>query len=586
MATKVFSSRVSFGKQALRIDTIEEVDKQKKYVKWGRKNDFPDVAIELFNSSPLHQGIINAKLSYIVGDGWEFDGDTEVLFDNGSSDLNLDDVADEICLDLEIFGGFVLKCVRNREGGLAYVKPLAFENCRVNADLSVLYYSLDFSDIKKEVKTYQAYNNTDNQRVFFLYFKEPTKRGKKEIGIYPKPSYFAGLKDIESDKEIINFRLNEINNFFSSGTIINVPSGVPITEEEKEDSRKLVNSLTGSDNAGSVVVNFSDGKENELSVLHLSGNDLHNRYERTETSVQNNILVAHSVPSPMLVGIKTKGQLGGSNEILTSFEIWKKTYIKKKQRIINNAFQFIATEIAGLSGSLKLVEPTLPIERTSVNMPARPQTETEEFSKLDDIISRFAKVGVPISELKFYNSREIPNGSDSDMVGQFEADYLDEFFSDLGTLTASSKTLSVLDLMRKGEGLTSIAEILELPLKDVTKIVNNLIDSGMVEGLEVTNKGHQLVEAANVPTDEFEVRYTYAKREGVEGPEVIPTTRDFCRAIIELGRAFTREEINQISAVEGYDVFKFKGGFYHNPKTDITTPYCRHIWKFNLIRKQ
>jgi hypothetical protein len=585
MATKVFSSRVSFGKQALRIDTIEEVDKQKKYVKWGRKNDFPDVAIELFNSSPLHQGIINAKLSYIVGDGWEFDGDTEVLFENGLSDLNLDDVADEICLDLEIFGGFVLKCVRNREGGLAYVEPLAFENCRVNADLSVLYYSLDFSDIKKEVKTYQAYNNTDNQSVFFLLFKEPTKRGKKEIGIYPKPSYFAGLKDIESDKEIINFRLNEINNFFSSGTIINVPSGVPITEDEIQDSRKLVNSLTGSDNAGSVVVNFSDGKENELSVLHLSGNDLHNRYERTETSVQNNILVAHSVPSPMLVGIKTKGQLGGSNEILTSFEIWKKTYIKKKQRIINNAFQFIATEIAGLSGSLRLVEPTLPIERTSVNMPARPQTETEEFSKIDDIISRFAKVGVPISELKFYNSREIPNGSDSDMVGQFEADYLDEFFSDLGTLTASSKTLSVLDLMRKGEGLTSIAEILELPLKDVTKIVNNLTDSGMVEGLEVTNKGRQLVEAANVPTDEFEVRYTYAKREGVEGLEVIPTTRDFCRAIIELGRAFTREEINQISAVEGYDVFKFKGGFYHNPKTDITTPYCRHTWKFNLIRK-
>jgi hypothetical protein len=364
-----------------------------------------------------------------------------------------------------------------------------------------------------------------------------------------------------------------------------VPSGVPITDDEKDDSRKLVNNLTGSDNAGSVVVNFSDGKENALSVLHLSGNDLHNRYERTETSVQNNILVAHSVPSPMLVGIKTKGQLGGSNEILTSFEIWKKTYIKKKQRIINNAFQFIATEIAGLTGSLKLVEPTLPIEKTSVNIPARPQVETEEFSKLDDIISQFEKVGVPISDLKFYNSREIPNGSDGDMVGQFEADYLDEFFNDLGTLTASSKTLSVLDLMRKGEGLTSIAEILELPLKDVTKIINNLTDEGMIEGLEVTDKGSKLVDASSVPTDEFEVRYTYEKREGVDGPDVKTTTRDFCRAIIELGRAYTREEINQISAIEGYDVFKFKGGFYHNPDTNITTPYCRHTWKFNLIRK-
>jgi hypothetical protein len=107
----------------------------------------------------------------------------------------------------------------------------------------------------------------------------------------------------------------------------------------------------------------------------------------------------------------------------------------------------------------------------------------------------------------------------------------------------------------------------------------------MIEGLEVTDKGSKLVDASNVPTDEFEVRYTYEKREGVDGADVIPTTRDFCRAIIELGRAYTREEINQIGDVEGYDVFKFKGGFYHNPNTDITTPYCRHVWKFNLIKK-
>ena len=51
-------------------------------------------------------------------------------------------------------------------------------------------------------------------------------------------------------------------------------------------------------------------------------------------------------------------------------------------------------------------------------------------------------------------------------------------------------------------------------------------------------------------------------------------------------RSFRIEDIQALSVKEGYDVFKFRGGWYHNPNTDNTTPYCRHFWEQRIVRKK
>ena len=75
------------------------------------------------------------------------------------------------------------------------------------------------------------------------------------------------------------------------------------------------------------------------------------------------------------------------------------------------------------------------------------------------------------------------------------------------------------------------------------------------------------------------LKYSY------EGPQD-SKNRPFCAKMMELDRLYTRAEIESISARLGYSVFDRLGGFYHNPKTDITTPYCRHHWKSNLVVKK
>ena len=48
---------------------------------------------------------------------------------------------------------------------------------------------------------------------------------------------------------------------------------------------------------------------------------------------------------------------------------------------------------------------------------------------------------------------------------------------------------------------------------------------------------------------------------------------------------YSREDINAMSSQLGYDVWKRRGGWYHNPTLDVNTPQCRHVWKQELLRR-
>lgn len=87
-----------------------------------------------------------------------------------------------------------------------------------------------------------------------------------------------------------------------------------------------------------------------------------------------------------------------------------------------------------------------------------------------------------------------------------------------------------------------------------------------------------------VKLPKFEVRYSYEKRPDVAGPEVIPTTRPFCRKMLALDKLYTRADIQKISQYLGYDVMKRAGGFWNN---DGQTEYhCRHEFFSQIVIKR
>lgn len=87
--------------------------------------------------------------------------------------------------------------------------------------------------------------------------------------------------------------------------------------------------------------------------------------------------------------------------------------------------------------------------------------------------------------------------------------------------------------------------------------------------------------------DKYEIRYKYDLRQGIDGPKILPNgrTRDFCEIILDANRYYTRNDINTMSNGFGLPVFEYAGGYYHNPDTGVTTPYCRHNWYMLFVER-
>lgn len=117
----------------------------------------------------------------------------------------------------------------------------------------------------------------------------------------------------------------------------------------------------------------------------------------------------------------------------------------------------------------------------------------------------------------------------------------------------------------------------------------------IVQTFDIENMGD--AEAAELQLKNVEMRfrtvkvyYTYELRDDVSGSKVIPTTRDFCRRLLDQeGRAWTLDQIKNLSGEHltkmglPNDVFQFRGGFYRVKGTLNTTPFCRHIWRAKIV---
>jgi hypothetical protein len=75
------------------------------------------------------------------------------------------------------------------------------------------------------------------------------------------------------------------------------------------------------------------------------------------------------------------------------------------------------------------------------------------------------------------------------------------------------------------------------------------------------------------------VYYRYAERTDV--PPAKTGSRTFCSSLMRTpDKLWTLEEIQSLNNgfTEVGDVFLYRGGFYNNPDTGVTTPFCRHQW--------
>jgi hypothetical protein len=153
-----------------------------------------------------------------------------------------------------------------------------------------------------------------------------------------------------------------------------------------------------------------------------------------------------------------------------------------------------------------------------------------------------------------------PNSSDENKV--LEAVKKDPFISKKDLSVNTGIPLDILDDVIKG-------------LQD--KSILTLTD-GTWNILQVTPSKSAISKVAG-ELEKFAVKYRYT------GPRD-SKNREFCAAMLELNRLYTKQEIETISKRVNRDVWKRRGGWKTIKGTDIHVPFCRHTWAGILTKKK
>lgn len=659
MSDSVKMTSLTFKKDYIKPD--EEKDRMLGFIKWGRKNDYPYFLIDLYNGSAWHQGIIKNKTYYIAGGGLEVvSGNMQPFIENKYAEFDMNEISEMLAHDYEMFGGFCAIGTWNRDGSrVAVWEHVDLDSIRVDESERMYYISDDWTAMqqsaeKTNLRAIPALDMTNKNGKFIIYYKDPVKKTKKEKGVYPKPPYYGGITAIQTDVDISRFHMHEIANSFKGGTMISFTDGYPETQEEAENIKAQVKGRSQSvEDAGEIVITFSDSKDKAPIVQSLNGNDLDKRYETTENSVQQNILVAHSVVAPSLFGVAPAGSFNAA-ETGDLYEIFKKTYVESRQKRLEWMINYMA-ELSGFVGKVKLKD-VAPIgaEQPVVEAPATagdiPSNETQvdvaksalngaQIASLIDVVAKIKEgllssesalsivlasfptideaqarriVGLPASGAQQMSSCKHQESFSDDEIGYFAqygtpshefkvlASYpivwdtpseevfnkQEQIFATIGEIKVGLKDIdkNVLSLIQKGEDGVAISQALNTTVEEVAKSLKRLTDWELVSKMEITETGSTLIEEVEVPAERFEVVYTYREIPGI--PPVMTQSRAFCQRLIGLNRKYTREEINTISMRVDRDVWRYRGGWYHNPDTGANTPWCRHEWVQQLVIRQ
>ena len=329
------------------------------YMEFGYHNDYPKYLLDLYNKSAKHNAIVKGKVNYIIGNGWksnEPDAVAEAFIKKPNQYESLADLTRKVSTDIEVFGGAYLEIVWSAAGGQLYsVGHIDYTKIRTNKDNTQFWFKNDWQDRKEEPVVINAFNSQLRQGRQILYMKEY----RPGLETYSLPGYMGALNYIESDIEVSKHVLGNAQTGFSASKMVTFPNGEPTPDEKRNIERRFSDRFTGADGK-KLILSFVDRVDQKPLVDDLGQSDLSKEdFANVDTLIQTNIFAGHQIVSPMLFGIKTEGQLGGTTELQAAYEIFKNTYANDKQHFIESVFNELAT-IKGATSEIVII-PVEPI---------------------------------------------------------------------------------------------------------------------------------------------------------------------------------------------------------------------------------
>jgi len=570
---------------------IKEVQ-GKKWVLNGNNNEFYKTIIDAYNGSTTNSAIIDSYSQFIYGKGLT-SIDKVAKAEQWASLVSIFSKKDlrRICKDFEMFGeaSVEVKYLNNKVKKCFHIakEKVAPEVANEDGDITGYYYSYDFSKTNKyKPERFDAfgYGSGSGERSEIYVIKD------YQVGqfYYSNPSYVSGLSWAQFEEEFQNYCIKHIQNGLSFGYIINMNAGVQSSEIEiMETTRKIRENLTGSNKAGNFFLNWNDNKESEITITALEVSEAHKQYEYLTAEARQQLMTAHKLTSPMLVGVKeASGFSSNAEEIKVAFAELMINVIKPKQEIILDGLMDILT-VNGISLDLQFQElRSEDIVKGAENATTDKATSDAKISyngaQIASAIDIFAKVkeGILTTEqaivflVQFLN---IPASVAQALFTQQSAavtQLSSQDFSNLG----EEIDLNEWELISAEPVDYDKEDELDAELERLNTTTVKLMNVALASVKTGTARPNAKSEQDGVL---FKSRYRYS---GNPNPE-----RGFCKAMMSANKLYRKEDIALMSQQnvnpgfgmkpnpnEPYDIFLWKGGGLLSDAFPYGT--CKHYW--------
>tara|TARA_R110002012_G_scaffold109708_1_gene253787 strand:- start:367 stop:2247 length:1881 start_codon:yes stop_codon:yes gene_type:complete len=522
------------------------------------KNLYPNYIIDLYNNSATHAAVVNATAAMIAGENLLIEEGNDLqqyvalkkfLADAGEN-TTLHEIVTKIAFDLKLQGAFALNIIWSKDRSrISQIKHIPVEKLRVgkpNEDGKVTeyYLSSDWAQYRRKEHTpirIAAFNEDDRSEASQIMYKGLYSPAME---LYFTPDYISANNWIQIDNLTADYHLNNISNGFSASYFINFASGIPTAEERRQIEHQITQKFSGSNNSGKMILTFSDDANSKPEIVPIQVSNADKQYTVLNELCIQNIMIGHRVTSPMLLGVKTEGQLGGRGELLQAHELYTNTVVRPFQEVILKCIRKI----------LSVNDIAIPI---SIEM-AKPLNSIFDADTLKEVLTQ------------------------------------DEIRAELGYAPLEKQEETVAEQVAMCNHEIEASDVLEPSEENLIKYIDEIYE---VEE-DLIAEGYELVDEEDVDEDEgnydfaantaaikptgvgsksrradgkfFKIRYVYRPLTVVEG------SREFCRHMVttHADSIFRREDISKMSSQKAngdfgfYDIFKFKGRFN-----------CRHTWR-------
>jgi len=302
-------------------ENTESTSRREDWVNWGQggMNDYPQFVLELKEMSPTLSVCVDAKSNMSIGEGVELEGMGNVMVNRYES---LTELYYKIVMDAWLFGGWAIECIPNRERtAIESIYHLPFQYVRAEKkeedehirDVDWYYYCENWDSTKRDKNITKFHTldleNREARQIYYWTNYQPSNNK-----IYPVLPWQSATDAVALEAEIWEFHKKNLASSLLPNLHISL-IGSPTPTEKEEIYSQLIQSYQGKDGA-KLMVSFSDSPE-ERPVIETISNDANSSiYLDVLTLVQQNILTANQISSPLLLGV----QVGLSNGFSSNAE--------------------------------------------------------------------------------------------------------------------------------------------------------------------------------------------------------------------------------------------------------------------------